>query len=122
MFYNCGDFNQDISGWNVKSVTNMNHMFISAEAFNQDINNWDVSNVKDINTMLINTAIAHSFYDLAFATKFNLPHPSPGHEQEMKIRSKVALASATNIIKYPNSSLLTIPKDIIRDIGSFVNY
>ena len=41
-------FNQDISSWDVSSVTTMNHMFVGATAFNQPIGEWDVSNVIDM--------------------------------------------------------------------------
>jgi len=74
-----------------------------------------------MNDMLTDTLIAGIFYPRDFATKFHIPYPSPGHAQEMKIRSKVALASSTNITKYPNSSLFTIPNELVRNIGTFVN-
>ena len=48
MFAFTENFNQNISNWNVGSVTNMNGMFYSAKAFNQPIGKWDVSNVYDI--------------------------------------------------------------------------
>ena len=44
-------FNQDISGWNVSSVTNMYGMFNGAESFNQDIGGWNVSNVTSMCNM-----------------------------------------------------------------------
>ncbi|MDA9803616.1 BspA family leucine-rich repeat surface protein [Flavobacteriaceae bacterium] len=43
-------FNQDISSWDVSSVTYMNSMFAGTD-FNQDISNWDVSNVTDMSGM-----------------------------------------------------------------------
>lgn len=36
-------FNQDISGWDVSSVTNMTGMFDGASTFNQDLSGWCVS-------------------------------------------------------------------------------
>lgn len=51
MFYGATKFNQDISGWNVAKVTDMQRMFYSARAFNQDIGGWDVSKVKSMNYM-----------------------------------------------------------------------
>ena len=45
MFEGCVDFNQNISGWDVKKVTNMRYMFAGCKYFNQDISKWDVSNV-----------------------------------------------------------------------------
>ena len=41
-------FNQDISGWDVSSVTDMSSMFLGAQEFNQDISGWDVSGVMDM--------------------------------------------------------------------------
>lgn len=45
MFAKTRVFNQDISGWNVSNVTNMDHMFYSAQTFNQDLSGWCVSNI-----------------------------------------------------------------------------
>ena len=53
------DFNQDISSWDVSSVTDMSQMFQFATAFNQDISFWDTSKVTDMS------------YMFAFATSFN---------------------------------------------------
>ena len=44
-------FNNDISGWDTSSITNMSHMFQGAWAFNQPIENWDVSSVTDMSYM-----------------------------------------------------------------------
>ena len=48
------NFNQDIRGWDVSSVTNMANLFSSGKdttsgtAFSQDISDWDVSSVKNM--------------------------------------------------------------------------
>lgn len=44
-------FNQDISSWNVSSVTNMNSMFSDAYNFNQNLSSWNVSNVTNMSYM-----------------------------------------------------------------------
>lgn len=45
------DINPDVSKWDVKNVTTMDHMFYYCEKFNCDISGWDVSNVKDMTNM-----------------------------------------------------------------------
>ena len=51
MFSEC-PFNQDISKWDVSKVTDMAWMFFDNKAFNQDISSWDVSSVTDMYEML----------------------------------------------------------------------
>ena len=43
-------FNEDISGWDVSNVTNMESMF-SGSLFNQPLNGWVVSNVENMESM-----------------------------------------------------------------------
>ena len=45
MFNLTDNFNGDISGWDVSSVTTMSSVFSGAALFNQDISAWDVSSV-----------------------------------------------------------------------------
>ncbi|MEM7485961.1 MAG: BspA family leucine-rich repeat surface protein [Bacteroidota bacterium] len=45
------DFKQDIGGWDVGQITNMEATFISNHGFNQDISSWDVSNVETMRSM-----------------------------------------------------------------------
>ncbi len=76
MFFRASNFNQDLSGWNVGDVTDMEHMFFeatsfqgaldwedtssltnvkgmfeSASSFNQDISGWNVSSITNMNRM-----------------------------------------------------------------------
>ena len=44
-------FNEDISSWDVSSVTTTKYMFHSASVFDQDIGEWDVSSVIDMEGM-----------------------------------------------------------------------
>tara|TARA_B100001029_G_scaffold169017_1_gene163551 strand:- start:103 stop:720 length:618 start_codon:yes stop_codon:yes gene_type:complete len=75
MFTGTFEFNQDISNWDVSSVTNMNEfyqdstliegfwfdfgMFSGAASFNQDISNWDVSNVVSLANMFNDTPLSN---------------------------------------------------------------
>ena len=45
------DFNQNVSGWNVSSATNMKGMFKGCNKFEQNLDSWDVSNVTDMSEM-----------------------------------------------------------------------
>jgi surface protein len=44
-------YNQDISGWDVSSVTDMSDAFLRNSVFNQDISGWDVSSVLNMEGM-----------------------------------------------------------------------
>jgi surface protein len=45
------EFNEDISAWDVSSVTNMTDMFRFAFSFNQPLDSWDVSKVTTMDGM-----------------------------------------------------------------------
>jgi len=53
MFYNSAAdaFNQDISAWDVRKVTNMSYMFYKTDDFNQDISDWDTRAVTNMQGM-----------------------------------------------------------------------
>jgi len=51
MFISARNFNQDLSNWDVSSVENMELMFYRSSSFNQEIETWDVSNVANMNSM-----------------------------------------------------------------------
>ena len=48
LFRNRRRFNEDISLWDVSSVSNMGYMFQGASSFNIDLSRCDVSNVEDM--------------------------------------------------------------------------
>ena len=53
-----GTFNDDVSSWDVSSVTNMKLIFDDARVFNQAITAWDVSSVTNMHGMF---ALAYAF-------------------------------------------------------------
>ena len=74
MFWNAQAINQDLSGWDVSTVTNMRSMFLQAETFNQDLSGWDVSSVTTMQAMfsvafLFNQDI--SMWDVSSATSMS---------------------------------------------------
>ena len=62
-------FNQDISNWDVSSVTDMWGMFAAVPSFNQDISKWNISSVTDMGFML-NGAISFNQDLCAWGDKF----------------------------------------------------
>ena len=54
MFYNCYNFNSDLSNWDVSNVKDMRFMFQNCKKFNSDLSNWNVSNVEDMSFMFVN--------------------------------------------------------------------
>ena len=51
-FYDCQDFNSDVSKWDVSNVTNMEEMFYNCSMFEgRGLENWDVSNVENMSYM-----------------------------------------------------------------------
>jgi surface protein len=63
MFKGATAFNQDISGWVVSSVEDMRSMFYGATAFNQNIGDWDVSSVEDMDKMFYGVTLSTANYD-----------------------------------------------------------
>jgi len=51
MFYYSSDFNQDISAWETSKVKTMANMFKYASSFNSNIEAWDVSRVRSMSGM-----------------------------------------------------------------------
>ena len=54
--FTAADFNADIGAWDVSNVTTMQSMFDGAHTFNQDIGDWDVSSVTDMREMFLDSA------------------------------------------------------------------
>jgi surface protein len=48
MFYNCLEFNQDVSGWDVSKCENLCQIFSGCKAFNQNVGGWNVKNVTNM--------------------------------------------------------------------------
>lgn len=57
-FWNCTEFNEDISHWDVSKVSDMSHMFHGCKKFNQPLDKWDIVSARDMSYMF---ADAESF-------------------------------------------------------------
>ena len=51
LFYQCKNFNEDISAWDVRLAEDLGGMFYEASSFNQPLGAWDVQQVEDLNSM-----------------------------------------------------------------------
>tara|TARA_B110001469_G_C9538687_1_gene267589 strand:+ start:103 stop:870 length:768 start_codon:yes stop_codon:yes gene_type:complete len=84
------DFNEDISYWDVSSVTNMSFMFISCTSFNQDISYWDVSSVTNMTLMFQDCTSFNqnlSYWDVSSVTNMTLMFS--GCKNTIKIKKSV---------------------------------
>ena len=54
MFWNCENFNSDLSQWDVNNVKDMSYMFEFCKKFNSDLSQWDVNNVENMSSMFYN--------------------------------------------------------------------
>ena len=54
MFFECSNFNSDISEWDVYNVRDMSYMFSYCINFNSDLSKWNVFNVQNMTFMFLN--------------------------------------------------------------------
>jgi surface protein len=86
-------YNQDLSGWNVSNVTNFARMFKGAIAFAQDVEPWDTSNATGMAEMFNGAAAYGADQDL---TGWNVTLVPPSH-----LGPDFALGSLLPLDKYP---------------------
>jgi surface protein len=78
------NFNEDISGWDLASATNMASMFYQAKSFNQPLGIWNVSSVTIMTSMF------------SYATSFNRPLGNWNVSGVTDMRSMFKLATSFN--------------------------
>jgi len=71
---NVSKFNQDISGWDVSNVTNMDRMFMNAISFNQPLNNWNTSSVTNMRGMFAFTEFNQDISKWNVSNVTNMDH------------------------------------------------
>ena len=74
MFERATSFNQDISGWDMSSATDLDAMFYSAESFDQDLGDWNIASVTEIYDMLSNSGLSPANYDATLMKWSNQPN------------------------------------------------
>ena len=77
MFYSAQLFNQNISSWDVSSVTDMSSMFNHATQFEQNLGSWDISNVTSMANMFSNVTLTTTNYDAILVGWAALPSVQP---------------------------------------------
>ncbi|MBO5003852.1 MAG: BspA family leucine-rich repeat surface protein [Clostridia bacterium] len=50
------ELKQDISGWDVRKVTDMRYMFANCWEFDQPIENWQLDSIRNIDGMFYNAS------------------------------------------------------------------
>lgn len=51
MFASASKFNQNLTGWGMKAVTDSRQMFVNASSFNGDVSDWTTSNITNMSEM-----------------------------------------------------------------------
>lgn len=116
MFASAIYFNQPLNNWNVSSVTNMSNMFNNATSFNQDISSWNVSSVTNMNSMFAQSM--SKFYTKTFNQDISSWNISNVTDMSLFMSGK----STENYSYYDNLlnawSLLTLQPNITWDMDS----
>jgi surface protein len=134
MFNYTEAFNQDISGWDVSSVTNMGGMFAAA-LFNGDISLWNVSSVTDMSSMFQDATSFNG--DISLWNVSSITTMSSMFTNATAFNQDISGWDISNVIfmdEFMNGkttanysyyddllnawSLLTLPSDVIWDMGS----
>jgi surface protein len=72
MFYNCPQFNGNVSQWDVSNVTDMEAMFYNATAFDQNLGDWNIGEVANIKDLLFQTGLSQANYETTLIGWSNL--------------------------------------------------
>ncbi len=63
-FWNCTEFNEDISQWDVSKVADMSHMFHGCKKFNQPLDKWDIVSAQDMSYMFADAEAFNQSLDM----------------------------------------------------------
>jgi surface protein len=118
-FYNCTNFNANISSWNVSNVINMENMFYSCSQFNQNLSNWNVSNVTNMNSMFFNaSAFNNNNTPMYWNCNTNLIANNFGDNSDLYINNENYTKNFGNAIRSDNASSIQTP--IYKNAGTFI--
>ena len=66
MFRSAHAFNQNIGGWLVPSVENMNSMFRAATSFEQNLGGWDISSLTSAEGMFFGVELSEALITMPY--------------------------------------------------------
>jgi len=101
MFQDVSSFNQGLSMWDVASVTSMYNMFAGASSFNQDLSTWNASSVTSMQSMFAEASTFNqdiSVWDISRV--YSMEKCSREHLHLIKTKISTQVVARTNMFTH----------------------